>query len=193
VTSERAHAKILNVDASKALKVDGVIAFYWHKDVPGSNMWGEIVYDEEIFASKEVVHYGLLLFFLFSRFSRVKLTFWVEQTGQPIGVIIAKDPVTAKHAAKLVEVQYEDLPSIFSIDEAIKANSFFEGTLNIKDGDVDAAFKEVDKVIEGEIYIGGQEHFYFEPHVTIAVPNEVINKEKRKKEIFSNVFFSFDL
>jgi len=59
VTSEKAHAKILKVDASKALKVDGVLAFYSHKDVPGSNLWGDIVADEEIFVSEIAVHYGL--------------------------------------------------------------------------------------------------------------------------------------
>lgn len=58
VTSKVARAKIKNIDASEALRVEGVKAFYTHKDVPGTNIWGDIVQDEEIFASEEITHYG---------------------------------------------------------------------------------------------------------------------------------------
>jgi xanthine dehydrogenase molybdopterin-binding subunit B len=50
----RAHALIKNVDYTEALKMPGVIGVYDHKSVPGSNLWGDIMHDEEVFASKQV-------------------------------------------------------------------------------------------------------------------------------------------
>ena len=54
--SERAHANILAVDVSKALTMPGVRDYICYKDVPGSNLWGVDVADEEAFASKKVRH-----------------------------------------------------------------------------------------------------------------------------------------
>ncbi|GFH18706.1 uncharacterized protein HaLaN_15554, partial [Haematococcus lacustris] len=58
VTSTRAHAKILKVDASQALQAPGVAGYFGHKDVPGSNMIGPVVADEEVFASEVVTAVG---------------------------------------------------------------------------------------------------------------------------------------
>ncbi|KAF0505921.1 putative xanthine dehydrogenase [Gigaspora margarita] len=58
VTSQKAHAKILNIDPSQALNVPGVKGFFSAKDVPGKNSWGFIIPDEEVFASKEVFYIG---------------------------------------------------------------------------------------------------------------------------------------
>ena len=52
VLSERAHAEILNVDPSEALKLDGVLGYVSHKDAP-KNAFGMVVEDEEIFASSK--------------------------------------------------------------------------------------------------------------------------------------------
>lgn len=70
VTSKVGHGKIKNIDASEALKIPGVSAFYSHKDIPGNKKWGDIFQDEEVFASEEILHYGgkklsLLFSFLF--------------------------------------------------------------------------------------------------------------------------------
>lgn len=62
VTSRIGHAKIKSVDASEALKVPGVVGFYTHKDIPGNKKWGEVVQDEEVFASEEIFHYGFFFF-----------------------------------------------------------------------------------------------------------------------------------
>ena len=54
VTSKRAHAKILKVDPSAALDVPGVVGFIDHTDIKGSNRWGSLFPEEELFATKEV-------------------------------------------------------------------------------------------------------------------------------------------
>src|SRR5687767_6174580 len=66
----------------------------------------------------------------------------------------------------------EELTPVFTIDEAIAAGAFFPVERRISRGDVDAAFAGAPRVIEGVLDIGGQEHFYLESHVAIAVPGE---------------------
>lgn len=58
VTSTVPHAHLINVDATSALAMPGIIGFYCHKDVPGSNAIGIVVQDEEVFASKTVTCVG---------------------------------------------------------------------------------------------------------------------------------------
>ncbi|KAK2494737.1 hypothetical protein MC885_010675 [Smutsia gigantea] len=55
-------------------------------------------------------------------------------------------------------------------EEAIQHNSFFDQEKKLEYGNVDEAFKVVDQILEGEIHIGGQEHFYMETQSILAVP-----------------------
>eukprot|EP01080_Neovahlkampfia_damariscottae_P005713 gene5713-9533_t len=143
------HGKIIEIDASEALKMDQVVGFYTAKDVQGENKWGAIIPDEEVF-----------------------ITETVTSIGQIIGLVVAESEAQAKFASKKVKVKYEELPAILSIDEAIKQKSFLSEGI-IHDGDVDAAFKnDCDHIIEGEIKMGGQEHFYLETMGCIAYPGE---------------------
>ncbi len=74
----------------------------------------------------------------------------------------------ANKATALVKVVYQELPAIISIQDAIKANSFYEIN-NISNGDVEKAFLIVDHVLEGELHMGGQEHFYLEVCSTFII------------------------
>ena len=78
----------------------------------------------------------------------------------------------AQRAASKVVVKYEDLPAIVTMDEAILHDSFYSmGTdNNITRGDPSKVLhsKETDDVIEGEVRIGGQEHFYLETNVVLV-------------------------
>ncbi|KAK9866817.1 hypothetical protein WJX84_005780, partial [Apatococcus fuscideae] len=142
--------------------VEGVEGFFSAKDVPGhdivpgtvpgSNQMGSVMHDEEVFALDEV-----------------------KCVGQVIGVVVADTEQHARMGAQRVKVEYEDLPSIISCEDAIKANSYFEGWGHRLDyGDVEACFAsgECDHVVEGTARIGGQEHFYLEPHCSIVIPQE---------------------
>ncbi|KAJ1949796.1 hypothetical protein FBU59_000985 [Linderina macrospora] len=147
VLSTRSHAQILSIDPSKALAMDGVHPkLFTASDIPGSNLWN-IWRDEEILASKEVHFYG-----------------------QIIAAVAAKDRDVARRAADAVEIEYEDLPAIYSIDEAIEQESFFEEVSEVECGDVEAAFADADFVFEGEVRCGAQEHLYMEPQAFLIVP-----------------------
>lgn len=98
------------------------------------------------------------------------IIFWVNTIIlQVIGVVVADTHENAKLAARKVQVEYEELPAVFSIEDAIQANSYHpnaERRLNM--GDVEQCFQsgQCDHIIEGEVRVGGQEHFYLEPHGT---------------------------
>ncbi|XP_036603994.1 xanthine dehydrogenase/oxidase isoform X1 [Trichosurus vulpecula] len=146
VTSTKAHAKIKSIDASEAQKVPGFVCFISADDIPGSNETG-IYNDETVFAKHKVTCVGHI-----------------------IGAVVTDTPEHAQRAAQAVKITYEELPAIISIEDAIKNNSFYDSELKIEKGDLKKGFAEADNVVSGELYIGGQEHFYLETHCTIAVP-----------------------
>ncbi|KAG6916535.1 hypothetical protein DXG01_006418 [Tephrocybe rancida] len=152
VLSTRAHAKIISLDASKALEMKGVITFVSHADLPSpkANVWGAAALDELFLAVDEVTAYG-----------------------QPIGIIVAKTKLQAQRAARAVDVVYEDIkPLILTIEEAIELGSFHEQyDRRMERGDnVDEVLKGVDHVAEGTTRMGGQEHFYLETMACLASP-----------------------
>ncbi|KAM9305619.1 aldehyde oxidase 1-like [Gastrophryne carolinensis] len=151
VGSKKAHAKILSVDPSDALKVPGVVDIIRAKDVPGVN---EISGQGPLFSEKEVVC-----------------------VGQIICAVVADTPEHARRAVSKVKISYEDLsPVILSVEDSIKHNSFFEPHKQILHGNVEEAFKSADYIIEGEIQIGGQEQFYLEPNCALVVPKREDNE-----------------
>lgn len=156
VISQEPYAKIKQIRVEAALNMPGVKGFISAKDVPGSNNWSEVegANDDKVFHEGVVNNIGLLL-----------------------GLIVATSVAEAKAAAKKVVVEYEKIEgAIFTIEEAIEKKSFYGLSRVIADGDVEAAFADPQvKIISGEMRIGGQEHFYMEPHVALAIPQE--NKE----------------
>jgi xanthine dehydrogenase/oxidase len=159
VFSTVAHAKLLSIDAAAALAMPGVEAFYSAKDVPGTNATGPIFKDEEVFISSTVTC-----------------------TGQPIGIVVAATQQQAREAARAVQVKYEELTAIISIEQAIEAESFYMRDRTIQRGDLEAGFAASDHVIEGESRMGGQEHFYLETQGSIAVPKG----EDGEMEVFAS-------
>ena len=149
VTSTKAHARLISVDHSVASKCDGFVAFLSHKDVTGNNHIGAVVKDEEVFVTEEVRHYGAV-----------------------IGVVICKTHLQAVYAARCVQVEYEELPAIISIEDAIAADSFFPDHHLLVNGDLQTQKNEAEVNITGTGRVGGQDHFYLETNATIALPVE---------------------
>ncbi|TMS11619.1 Aldehyde oxidase 1 [Larimichthys crocea] len=148
VTSSRAHAKIIGLDASEALRVPGVVDVITAKDIPGKKVRSMFGYHEELLAQSEV-----------------------SCVGQMLCAVVADTRAHAKRGAAAVKISYEDLPDpVFTIEEAVEKSSFFEPRRAIQRGDVTEAFKTVDQLHEGEIRIGGQEHFYMETQSMLVVP-----------------------
>lgn len=85
-------------------------------------------------------------------------------------MVVADTHENAKLAARKVRVEYEDLPAILSINDALKYESFHPNTeRSLIKGDVELCFQsgQCDKIIEGQVQVAGQEHFYLEPHSSL--------------------------
>ncbi|KAG7258328.1 hypothetical protein CRUP_028212 [Coryphaenoides rupestris] len=148
VTSTRPHASILNVDVSAALLVPGVVDVVTCKDIPGKKVRSLLGYEEELLADKEV-----------------------SCVGQMVCGVVADSREHAKLGAAAVKIHYQDLPDpVFTVEDAIERESFFLPWREIKRGDVSQAFQTADYVHEGELRLGGQEHFYMETQSMLVVP-----------------------
>ncbi|MGH0121086.1 UNVERIFIED_CONTAM: hypothetical protein FKN15_070755, partial [Acipenser sinensis] len=147
VTSTKAHAKVISIDTAEALEVPGVVCFLSYKDIPGSNITGPIVLDETVFAEDTVT-----------------------SVGHIIGAVVADTQAHSQRAAKAVKITYEELKRTITILDAIANKSFYQPIRKIERGNLDKGFQEADHIVEGEMHMGGQEHFYLETHCTLAVP-----------------------
>ncbi|MEP6698900.1 MAG: xanthine dehydrogenase molybdopterin binding subunit [Verrucomicrobiota bacterium] len=149
VCSPHAHAKILRRDASAARLVPGVSAVLLAEDVPGLNDVGAVRHDEILLADKEV--------------------FYHEQI---VALVVGEMPEICRAAAEKVIVEYEPLPPLFTIEEAIDADSFHSDPNYIRRGDVSAALSSAPMKLEGEFSFGGQDHFYLETNAAWAETGE---------------------
>uniref|UniRef100_A0A1I8GP54 FAD-binding PCMH-type domain-containing protein n=1 Tax=Macrostomum lignano TaxID=282301 RepID=A0A1I8GP54_9PLAT len=153
VMSDRARATVVGIDFTDALAMDGVAGFVDSRDVPGSNLYGYAFDDEPVFASSDVMF-----------------------TGQFLAGVLAADRDTARRAARLVRVQYGPAAGspVVTISDAAASDSFFpeEHWKQLTVGDVDEAFATAEHCVEGEMNVGGQEHFYFEPFSVLVEPKD---------------------
>jgi len=97
----------------------------------------------------------------------------VHFAGQPIFIVVAESHLEARKAARLAEIDYEELPAILSLDDALAADSRFEdGPRVYSAGDASAAITNAPHKLDGSIEIGGQEHFYLEGQAAMALPQD---------------------
>ncbi|KAI9502076.1 putative xanthine dehydrogenase HxA [Coemansia spiralis] len=146
VMSPKPHARLVSIDSAEALELPGVCRVLTASDVPGENKWN-IFHDEEILPTSEV-HY----------------------VGQPVALVVAESQKIAQEAARRVRVEYEDLPAVLSVREAVRSGSLFDEVRQLKNGDVEKEFTSAPVVLEGESYCGPQEHFYLETMGSVTVP-----------------------
>ncbi|MGE3936412.1 MAG: molybdopterin cofactor-binding domain-containing protein, partial [Rhodospirillaceae bacterium] len=149
VTSPHAHARIERIDATAALALPGVRAVATAADIPGANDIGPILHPEPALAA------GV-----------------VEYVGHPVAAIAADDWDTARRAAALVDVTYAPLPPVLSIEEALEAELYVAPPQTIRRGDAAAALAASPHRLQGELRCGGQDHFYLEGQIALAVPGE---------------------
>jgi xanthine dehydrogenase large subunit len=144
-----AHAQITSIDLSEARSAPEVIAILTAQDIPGKRAVGPVVADEMLLADN-VVNY----------------------VGEPLAIIAATSRIAAKSARNKVRVEYVPLPPILSLQSAIAAASYLGNQRRIVRGDPDAELDRAEVILEGELTIEGQEHFYLEPQSAIAYPGD---------------------
>ncbi len=147
--SEKAHAKILDINYSDALKSKGVVAIFTADDIPGENQIGGIIKDEKLFAEDEV-----------------------EFIGEPIALVVADSKENAKKASEKINVQFADLPVVTDPREASEKGLLIRPPQIFSNGDIDSAWNNCDIIVEGKVESGGQEHLYLETQASYAVPTD---------------------
>lgn len=142
-----AHARIdsLNLEAVRASP--GVIDVLVAADLPGANNYGGIVHDDPLLADSET-HYD----------------------GQPLFLVLATSHRAARVAARRATVSSTALPAILSIEEAIAAASWVLPPVEVSRGDAMGALDAAPRRLQGRSVVGGQDHFYLEGQVSLAVP-----------------------
>jgi len=145
-----AHGTITDIDLKAVGAAPGVVAVLTAADLPFANDVSPSAHDEPLLAQGKV-HY----------------------VGQPVFLVVARSHRAARVAARLGRIGYDPLPAILSLDQALAADSRFEGGPVIwQRGDTEAALAAAPVIVEGSLEIGGQEHFYLEGQVALAVPGD---------------------
>jgi xanthine dehydrogenase large subunit len=149
VMSTVAHGRLRGVDASAALALPGVRGFFSAADIPGARHFATPKHDEPVFAIDRVEH-----------------------VGQVVGVVVAQTFQQARHAARLVKLQIDELPALLTPQAAHAAQSYVLPPVQVARGDATGALAAAPHVISGQFEVGGQEHFYLEGQVAYVLPQE---------------------
>ena len=96
----------------------------------------------------------------------------VEYVGQPLFAVAARTRDQARRAAQLAEVTYEELEPVLDVETARRNPHLVTEPLTLERGDARAAIAAAPQRLKGQISIGGQDHFYLEGQIAMAVPGE---------------------
>ena len=165
------HAKIKSIDVSKADQLPGVVAVLTREDVRDINpYYGHCLRDRPLIAVDRVLY-----------------------VGEPVAVVAAVDAQTADEALSLIKVDYQELPSLATVDDALAPDApilheevFGVGEFHemkgvgetkqsnvchhehFEKGDVDKGFAEADEIIEETYEFPMIYHYSMEPHTAVA-------------------------
>jgi len=149
--SDRAHAELISVDLSEVAAQPGVVCVLTASDVPAVNDvssggW----HDEPLMAETKV-----------------------EFHGQVIFAVIAETRDIARRAAKKAKIEYRDLPHWSDIDGALENNApYVIEPMVLHRGAPETEMDKAPRRLQGTFRVGGQEHFYLESHIALAIPGE---------------------
>ena len=170
------HARIKGIDISKALKVTGVVTIITRDDILHDQgiepYYGPVFKDQTIVAVDKVRH-----------------------VGDPVAAVAAATVDAAEEALRLIEVDYEELPAVLDVHEALKSRAVLvhdsirlptsgfadlaeikpvQGTnvcthFKLNRGDVEKGFAEADRIFEDTFTLPATQHSFLETHACIAL------------------------
>jgi xanthine dehydrogenase large subunit len=147
--SSVAHANVASVDLTAVLAAPGVVEVCVASDIRGANNYGPIIADDPIFA-----------------------TDLVQYVGQALFAVAATSVDAARKAAGLGKVDYQELDAILDPLLAVEKESFVLPSETLVRGEPDAALKSAPHRVSRRVFLGGQDQFYLEGHIAMAVPGE---------------------
>ena len=140
------------MDLSPVGKAPGVVAVAAANDIIGENEIAPVFDGDPLFAN------GI-----------------VQYAGQSMFAVAAIDEKSARAAARLVRVRYQDKAAVLSVDEALRKKHFLIPEKDfscIRRGNADKSIAAAAHQLRGEVRCGAQEHFYLEGQVALVVPQE---------------------
>ncbi|MYR43040.1 molybdopterin cofactor-binding domain-containing protein [Streptomyces sp. SID5910] len=155
-------ARIVRLGTARALKLPGVVAVLTHRDVPGSPRYGMKVADQPVLAADRV-----------------------RYQGEPVALVAADHPETARRALRLIDVEYEELPALTDPEDAVRGlgplvhEERVDGGhgnvvrhVRIRHGDMARARAEAEVVARGVYEVGMQDQAFLGPEAGLAIPGE---------------------
>lgn len=162
--AHRAHAIVKRVDTARAEALPGVLAVFTSRDVP-CNEFGYYSYDQPVLCGPGPKPYA----------DRIRYV------GDRVAAVVAESEEIAKQALELIAVEYEDLPVVCDVEEAMRdgapllhpelgTNVF--GHHILRNGDLDAGFALADVIVESVYNTPAQEHAYLQTEAGLAYIDE---------------------
>ena len=145
-----AHGRLNALDLSKTRSAPGVTCVLTAADIPGQNDVSPTGTNDDPCLVDRVVHFH----------------------GQPLFAVAAESIEEARAAAALAEIEIEPLEAILTIEDALAKKSFVLDPHTMRRGEPRDALETAPRRLKGRIDIGGQDHFYLEGQVSLAVPGE---------------------
>ncbi|NLX09715.1 MAG: xanthine dehydrogenase family protein [Chloroflexi bacterium] len=182
--SDRVHARVTAIDASRAEAYPGVVAVFTAKDVP-VNEYGLSMPDQPVLCGPGSGKEGADI---------------VRCVSDQVALVVAETEEIAAAAVKLIDITYEDLPIVSDIFEAMAdgAPQLHAHAPNnilihykLRHGDIDSAWDQADVIVEGEYRTGYQEHAYLQPEaglgyiddegrVTVLVAGQWVHEDREQ-------------
>ncbi|MBT8108515.1 MAG: xanthine dehydrogenase molybdopterin binding subunit [Gammaproteobacteria bacterium] len=147
--SEKPHARIRKIDLDAVRAVPGVADVMLASDVPGENNYGSIVKDDPVFAEGTV-----------------------QYVGQPVFAVAADTVDIARKAVREAVIEYEELEPILDPLTAVDKQSFVLPTETLVRGKPQDAITAAPQRVRRRLHLGGQDQFYLEGHIAMALPQE---------------------
>ncbi len=143
----RGRVKSMNLDPLRA--APGVVDVITADDVPGQLDIGPVFPGDPLLVAGEI-----------------------EYRGQPLFAVLAISHDLARRAVALAKIEYEEMEPMLDLARAIADAYYVRPPHRMQWGDAGAVLKKASRRFQGELRVGGQEHFYLEGQVSLAIPEE---------------------
>ncbi|WP_230531834.1 xanthine dehydrogenase molybdopterin binding subunit [Microvirga roseola] len=145
----KARGRLISLDVSTVRSIPGVVAVLTAADIPGKNDVSPVFGDDPLFVENEIGFHG-----------------------QAVFAVVATSREIARHAVKKAVMEIEvETPSV-TVEDALERGETVLPDYAFGRGDAEAAIAASPRQLNGQFRVGGQEHFYLEGQVALAVPGE---------------------
>ncbi len=146
-----AHGELLGIDLDRLRAQAGVVAVFTAADIPGLNDCGAVIRDDPILAQDRLLY-----------------------LGQPVYLVLADTRELARRAAALAPqlIRFQALPAVLDARQAHGRGDYVLPPMSLVRGDAEAAIASAPHSLQGRFAVGGQEQFYLEGQISLALPQE---------------------